>query len=112
MMRLEDELRRAMARHNPPGDFTARVLARAAQQESGTAARAWRAWFERGRAWRLAGALAGISLAVSAGFMYQQHERAVRGEAAKGQLLLAVRIAGTKLQQAHRQVLRVEEVDQ
>ena len=111
-MRLEDDLRQAMARRDPPAGFAARVLARAAREESGKNASYWTAWFERGRAWRLAGAVAGISLALSGGWIYQQHERAVRGEAAKEKLLLAVRIAGMKLQQAHRQVLQVEEVNQ
>lgn len=111
-MRLEDELRDAMARRDPPAGFAAQVLARAAQEQTRKSASHWKVWFARGRGWRLAGALAGITLALSGGWIYQQHERALRGEAAKQKLLLAVRIAGTKLQQAHRQVLQVEEVDQ
>ena len=111
MTRFEEELTRAMARRDPPAHFTGRILARVAAEEN-TAPRRWTGWFARVRAWRLAGAVAGISLAVSGGWMYQQHEHAVRGEAAKRQLLLAVQIAGTKLQHAHRQILQVEEVDQ
>lgn len=111
MIRLEDRLREAMARRDPPPGFASRVVARAAQQAPAGAARRWTAWFERGRAWRLAGALSGILLALSGG-LYQQHARELRGQAAKRQLLLAIRIVGTKLNEAHRQVLQIEEVHQ
>jgi len=110
-MRIEEELKKAMARREPPAGFTQRVMARAVTNRPVGRGAGWMAWLERSRAWRLAGAAAGISLALSGGFFYQQHERAERGLAAKRQLLVAVRIAGTKLQKAHRQVLQVEEVD-
>jgi hypothetical protein len=112
MTRFEQGLKQAMARRDPPAGFASRVLARAAQEERRRAATRWISGFKRAAAWRLAGALAGISLAVSAGWMYRQHEHALRGEAAKQQLLLAVRIAGSKLQHAHRQILQVEELEQ
>jgi hypothetical protein len=111
MTRFEQELKQALARLDPPAGFGSRVLARAAQEERRAATR-WISGFKRAAAWRLAGAFAGISLAVSAGWVYRQHEHARRGEAAKQQLLLAVRIAGSKLQHAHRQILQVEELEQ
>jgi negative regulator of sigma E activity len=121
-------LKKGLARREPPADFTSKVLARVEAEERRhhaardgrtslfADARLWRtglsAWFQRGRAWGLAGAVAGL-LAISGTLMYEQHERTIRGEAAKQQLLTAVRIAAVKLHQVHRHVLEVEaEVDQ
>jgi anti-sigma-K factor RskA len=112
MTEFEQQLKQAMARRDPPPGFVSRVLARAAQEESWGAATRGTGWWKRAVAWRLAAALTCISLAVSAGWMYRQHEREIRGEAAKKQLLLAVRIAGTKLQHAHRRILQVEDLEQ
>lgn len=107
MTPFEEQLRQAMARREPRPDFTKQVLERAEgegrrKRRSGTLE-----WF---RAWRLAAAAAAL-LAVSGGVLYQQRERAARGEAAKQQLLMAVRIAGMKLHQVHRRVLGVEETE-
>ena len=128
MTSLEEQLKQAMARREPPADFSQRVLARVEQEQrqerekrtgrllpvvrDGKWQSGLRTWFQTPRAWRLVGAVA-VLLAVSGSVMHEQHERMVRGEAAKEKLLLAVRIAGVKLHQAHRHVLQVEaEVDQ
>jgi hypothetical protein len=107
MTPFEEQLRRAMARREPPVDFTRRVLERVEREEWRKAGSGAAGWF---RVWRLAAAAAAL-LAVGGSVFYQQRERAARGEAAKQKLLIAVRIAGTKLRQAHRRVLEVEAVE-
>jgi ABC-type ATPase involved in cell division len=47
-------------------------------------------------------------LALSVGAIYQEYQRIERGEAAKGKLLIAMRVAGAKLQQARDRVSKVE----
>lgn len=130
MTPFEEQLQRAMARREPPPEFTSRVLARVAQEQGAKPHRNWKAWLQPGQAWRLAGAMT-VLLTISGSVMYQQRERMVheqheqrerqlheqreqmlRGEAAKEKLLTALGIAGVKLHQAHRHVLEVEaEVD-
>jgi hypothetical protein len=105
MSRLEDSLREALKREDPGAEFTRRTLERAAaipRRES-----AWRRWFHP-PAWRwaAAGALA-CSLLVFSAVEYQRAQRArVAGEQAKEQLVLALRIAGTKLHMTQEKVVR------
>lgn len=113
MTPFEEELKRAMERRTPSADFTSRVLARVGQEQSPRAELGGRGWFPRRWTWGLAAATAAL-VVVSGIETYQQHERFVRGEAAKNEVLTAVRIAGVKLHQVRRHVLDVEaqEVDQ
>ncbi len=94
MDRLENKLRGALKGEEPPAGFAERVLARTSEnkQSAWTSTFAWRPL-----RWGLAGALC-LAL-VMAGIEYRraQEERA-RSEAAKEQLLLALRIAGDQLQ--------------
>jgi hypothetical protein len=94
MKRLEDELKHALRREEPSAGFAERVLAAATRKKQG----AWHgilAW--PGLRWALAGAMC-LMLAV-AGMEYKQfrNDRA-RGEAAKAQLMQALRITADKLQ--------------
>lgn len=111
MSRLDDALREALRREDPGEDFTARVLARAAAEP---AKRSWweplSAAFGPGRMrWAAAGALA--CLLVAGGGIEHYREQRVRaeGEAAKDQLMLALRIAGGKLNQARQKVQQINE---
>ena len=115
MTRVEDELKNALRRREPPQGFTHRVLARAAEIGSRQADHAWRElWlkiFDQPLApanllrWATVTVLA-AGLVVG-GVHYRnvqvQRERA-QGEAAKARLLLALRIAGSKLQLAKARV--------
>ena len=115
MTHFEDELKDALRRQKPPDGFAARVLARVAEQDSRPAKRTWRdSWlniFAQPFApanllhWATVAAVA-ASLVVG-GVHYRnvqvQRERA-QGEAAKARLLLALRIAGSKLQLAKARV--------
>ena len=104
MTPFEEELKRALTRREPPEDFTRRVLERTKRKPESEAGR-W-AWLQAARTWRVAAVMAGL-LVMSGSAMYE-HERAVRGQAAKEKLMTAVRIAGVKFQQVRRHVLEVE----
>jgi len=103
MTAFEDELRKAMVRREPSADFTERVLARTEGHRRKT-----QSWVVRILGWRLAPVLA-LVLLLSAGITYQRHERHLRGEKAKEELLVALRIAGSKL---HDVRVHIQEVDQ
>ena len=94
MNRLEEELRNAMRREEPPEGFVERVLARttATKQSAWTNLFAW-----RGLRWALAGTMCLLVLASGIEYRQTRQERA-RGEAAKEQVMLALRIAAHKLQ--------------
>jgi hypothetical protein len=47
-------------------------------------------------------------LIVSGGAVYWQHERTLRGEAAKEKLLVAMHIAGSELQQTRNRVFKLQ----
>ena len=94
MKRLEDELRNAMRREEPPEGFVERTLARASAPRQN----AWIGIIARqGLRWALAGALCLVLGVAGMEFRRAQVERA-RGEEAKAQLMLALRITADKLQ--------------
>ena len=115
--RIEHELKNALRRREAPAGFADRVFARAAEHGAGRTKPAWRDAWRRAFAWLFPSgmlvrwaAVAAVSAAliigaVAEGFHYRnvQRERA-RGEAAKERLLLALRIAGSKLQLAKTRV--------
>jgi len=104
---LEDALRNAVRREDAPEGFVLKVLARAEQQNSAAndAQRtSWLSIFSQ-PALRWA-AVAAVTIAMAIGTIYYrnlQRQRA-EGEAAKQQLMLALRIAGSKLQLAKEKV--------
>ena len=106
MTEFEQQLARALERREPPAGFTSRVLAEASRQRPVRSR--WSAW-----RWTLvlrAAPVMAALLVVAGGALYQNHERIERGEAAKQQLLLAVRIAGAKLHDAQQRVVSIGEI--
>jgi hypothetical protein len=111
---LEEQLANALARCEPPADFTKNVLARVAELD----ARSAQPWYER-LSWsiardrfplrplRWAPALAAIVL-LAGGMVYQEHERTVQGLRAKQQLLEALRITNATLRETGARVAQVE----
>jgi type VI protein secretion system component VasF len=86
---LDDELKRAFERQEPPPDFAARTIARV----------------QRGRRlglprWAIASAAALLIAVTGYGYRWRQ------GEAAKQQVLLAFRITATKVNRIQMQVTR------
>ena len=113
MTRFDDELRNALRRQEPPQGFVDRVLARAAEIGSRQVNRAWRdSWLKifvqplvpaNLLRWATVTVLAAGLVVGGVHFRSVQRERA-QGEAAKQRLLLALRIAGRKLQLAKTRV--------
>ncbi len=117
MSRLDDELKRALRRAEAPPGFADHVLARVVRENRTrqAAISGWRQFFTR-PILRLATAAA-LSTALVAGGAYYRHaqmEKAQRaeGEAAKQQLMLALRIASTKLHLARSKVNDVSDGNQ
>jgi hypothetical protein len=109
---LEDELKKALRRQQSPEGFTDRVLARASRQSSAQQRAPHQfGWAIFSRPLFRWPAMAAISLALVAGSLHYRQiqvdkariERA-QGEAAKQRLMLALRIAGSKLQMAKAKV--------
>jgi hypothetical protein len=107
MTRFEEQLKQALTRQDPPQDFNARVLTALEERRARSSTRVWRWWARWAHSWQLAPALAAL-LALSVGAIYQEHQRIARGEAAKEKLLMAMHVAGAKLQEARDRVSKVE----
>jgi len=90
MSRLDDELKRALRRQEPPPGFAERVLARAQTPPSA------RRWWVLPPTW--AAAAAAIALLAGGVEMERQRRLRAQGEFAKEQVMLALRITGSKLQ--------------
>jgi hypothetical protein len=103
---LEEALRNALRREDAPEGFALKVLAHAQQQNAAQEARrtSWLSIFSQPPLrWA---AVAAVTICLVVGSIYYrniQRQRA-EGEAAKQQLMLALRIAGTKLQLAKEKV--------
>lgn len=108
---LEDALRDALRREDAPDSFAASVLARVAQQKAVVRVRN-RNWFRLfSQPFIRWAAFATASICLLVGSLYYrnlQRER-TQGEAAKQQLMLALRIAGSKLQLAKEKVHEINQ---
>ena len=93
-MNLEDELRSALRRREPSPEFTEQVLARVSAAPARRTPRLSQPWVR----WMAAVAAA---LLLTVGDLEYRH---YQGERAKDQVLLAVRIAGSKLNKAQKKV--------
>jgi len=108
MSDFEKQLARALARQEPAADFTARTMAAVKGVKSRPAV--WKRWLShyRIRTLRLAPALMALLL-VGSGAYFERHQRVERGEAAKRQLMTAMRIAGEKLYTTEQRVITAGE---
>ena len=112
MERFEEQLRQAMARQEPSADFMERFLRRVAEPALKTPATSWQFSFEWMRAWRFAPILAALLLMlIGGGTIYREQQYAAKGNAAKEKLLVAMRVAGSKLHYARSRVLEVEAME-
>jgi hypothetical protein len=129
MRPLEDELRAALRRKEPPPDLAERVLARIGQigqiEKVGSTVRsrpvpseavktsAWslvRSWlWQPGVRWALATAMCCVLIA--AVVVGRQRAQRAKAEAAREQLEVALQLASGKLNRAFREVRRVEHVE-
>lgn len=107
MSQFEEELKKALCRVDPPGDFTARVLANVARQENVKQSARNPALRWHSPRLRFASVFA-LLLVLFTGLTYRDLLRKKQGEAAKKQLLIAMHIAGTQLHEAQLRVKRIE----
>ncbi|HEX4166936.1 MAG TPA: hypothetical protein VHZ55_15835 [Bryobacteraceae bacterium] len=118
MTPFEDELRKALGRHETSRDFTAQLFKKIEQQERGARSRSaprsnnslTNSLTQRWMGWRLQWTLAALLLIVtgSGTVAYREHLRVERGEAAKQQLLVAMRITSKQLRAAQTRVREIE----
>jgi hypothetical protein len=108
---LERQLKDALRRCDPPANFTNRVLARVVAEremkEAGPRVVGWR-WPRV----RWAAAFAAIALSAAGITGYRIHERRVEAAealAAKKQVMIALRITGSKLRIAKQKIRAVED---
>jgi len=103
---FEDDLRAALRREPPPGDFAARVLAAAARQESilRNGAVAFPFW-RRPAAWAVAAGLAAVAILPPA-VLEHRHREELRALEAKREFLSALSITRAKLRQTRERVHR------
>ncbi len=106
-MNLEDELKSALKRREPPPGFIGRVVARAGTAP-GRSSRSWRdrlgpLFPMRRLQWAAVCATVTV-LVVSAGTEYRRRQQ---GERAKEEVVFALRMAGSRLSFAQRKVLEV-----
>lgn len=106
---LERQLKDALRRCDPPPNFTNRVLARVtAEQEVTKISRRVSSW--RWARLRWAAAFAAIALSAAGITGYRTHERRVEEAealAAKKQVMIALRITGSKLRIAKQKIRAV-----
>ncbi len=109
MTPFEQNLKKALTRQQPSADFAERLFARIEQERAAKPIPWWQRIVRRPpkRIWALAPVCVLIGL-TSGTLLYTQHQRTIQGEHAKQQLLLALRITGSKLQATQRQVREVE----
>lgn len=103
--RLENALKEALRREDAPESFAAKVLMRVAQKSA--EAESQHSWFNvfSRPALRWAAFAAVLICLTLGGIHYRQVQRErAQGEAAKQQLMLALRIAGSKLHMAKEKV--------
>jgi hypothetical protein len=105
MTPFEEELKKALSRREPAGDFTARVLAKLNASQAAHERMPFLKW--PAISWRFVPLLA-LLVALVSGLAYRQHARTVKGERAKQQLMVAMHIAGSQLRQAQLRVKQVE----
>ncbi len=103
---LEDDLRAAMRREEPPAGFAERVLARVEQPAASVPVH--RQPFHR---WTWAAAAMAACLTIGTGLVEYRHEQIQRakGLEAKQELMQAMRITGSKLRLAQEKVRHLNE---
>ena len=112
MSRLDEELKIAIRRHEPPENFAERVVARIAlgQATSQTKAGSWwrplLSFFEAPRArWAVVGAVACLLIAFAGTYRYREYQREkAQAELAKAQVIYALQMASSKLNVAQRKM--------
>jgi hypothetical protein len=111
MKRLEEDLGKLFERVEPPAGFAERVMARVAAAERDKTRTGW-TWLgllqTPALRWAATGALC-VALTAGGISLRREQVRRERGEHAKEQLMLALRITGSKLQVAQASVREISD---
>lgn len=102
---LEDALKQALRREDPPEDFVQQVMARVAAENSSPQPQrdSWLSLFMQPLV-RWAALVAVAAAMIFSVHVYTVRRERAQGEAAKQRLMLALRVAGSKLQLAKAKV--------
>lgn len=105
MKEMEEELRRALQRTEPPDGFADRVLARLPQRRSGFS---WLAPFGLSRSWAPAAAAALVVVVGAGSWGYHRIEQHRQQQAAqvKAELFYALELTSAKLQATRAKLLK------
>lgn len=103
MRRLEEELKDILQREDAPSGFGWRVMARIRREDENR-----RAKRRFAPAWVAACVLISVVLPF-AGIEYRRGQQRREGQVAKRQVVLALQIAGSKLNYAHRKVREISD---
>jgi len=98
MSQFERDLRESLRRRDPPGDFTAKVLARTRESES-------RPMFS----WRWLAAAALVVFAIGGTMVIREQQRQAESQRAKEQLMVGLRITGSKLMEIQARINKVQQ---
>jgi hypothetical protein len=105
MTRFEDQLRAALQREEPPAGFADRVLAIAAERDQRRERSRWFHFKNMFAVPRLRWAAAVVAIVVVSGVGVRvEEQRRAEGEAAKRQVMLALRITSQKWQVAAKEI--------
>ena len=97
-MDVHEELRRALARKDPDPGFANRVMARI--ERDGRVERSWGGW-------RAVAAALLVTVVMGAWGVHERRERQREGEAAREQVLLALRITSEKVRHVQHEIRAV-----
>ena len=97
MNQIERDLRETLRRREPPPGFADRVLARTKQPEA------------RGHSWVWLAAAALVLLMIGGIGVVQEQRRQAEGERAKKELMVGLRITGSKLRDVQERLLAIQQ---
>jgi hypothetical protein len=97
MNRFERDLREALKHGEPPAYFADKVIARARGREKHSVS------------WRWLAAAAALVLMIGAGFVVQEQRREAKNEQAKEQLMVALRITGSKVRRVQERLSSIQQ---
>ena len=103
MSQFERDLRKSLGRKEPPPGFAGKVLARTREIDERSKARSFWNW-----SWRWITVAAMVVVLVGSTSLYQQHRRRLEAERSKEQLMLALRITGSKVQLVQERLSQIE----
>jgi len=97
MSQFERDLRESLRHREPPSGFAEKVLARSRESEARHTARRWLV------------AAAAVGLMIGGGIFVQQQRQQAEDERAKEQLMVGLRITGSKLRNVQERLSRIQE---